>query len=123
MRGWQELASKLAGIELTLSLNVSNTTRSTRFFKGNLAKISPRPPRPYAQSVRNSFLDNDMDHDASPPNPLADSGNTPPDAANIKIHEYESSDLLRGAKEVLIHHGGETYRLRLTRNDKLILQK
>ncbi|WP_460812507.1 hemin uptake protein HemP [Luteimonas pelagia] len=35
----------------------------------------------------------------------------------------ESSELLRGAREVLIRHGGEVYRLRHTRNDKLILTK
>lgn len=35
----------------------------------------------------------------------------------------DSSVLLRGEREVLIRHGGETYRLRHTRNDKLILTK
>lgn len=35
----------------------------------------------------------------------------------------ESTALLRGAREVLIRHGGEVYRLRHTRNDKLILTK
>ncbi|QNP39831.1 hemin uptake protein HemP [Lysobacter solisilvae (ex Woo and Kim 2020)] len=35
----------------------------------------------------------------------------------------ESNALLRGTREVLIRHGGETYRLRHTRNDKLILTK
>ncbi|RDZ29484.1 hemin uptake protein HemP [Lysobacter silvisoli] len=35
----------------------------------------------------------------------------------------ESVALLRGAREVLIRHGGEVYRLRHTRNDKLILTK
>ena len=35
----------------------------------------------------------------------------------------ESNKLLRGTREVLIRHGGETYRLRHTRNDKLILVK
>ena len=34
-----------------------------------------------------------------------------------------SQDLLQGQVEVLIAHGGETYRLRLTRSGKLILQK
>lgn len=34
-----------------------------------------------------------------------------------------STDLLQGFKEVLIAHGEETYRLRLTRNGKLILHK
>jgi len=35
----------------------------------------------------------------------------------------DSDDLLRGGREVLIRHGGEVYRLRHTRNDKLILTK
>lgn len=36
---------------------------------------------------------------------------------------FESKALLRGTREVLIRHGGEVYRLRHTRNDKLILTK
>lgn len=35
----------------------------------------------------------------------------------------DSRGLLQGRAEVLIRHGGETYRLRHTRNDKLILTK
>ena len=35
----------------------------------------------------------------------------------------ESRSLLQGASEVLIRHGNEVYRLRHTRNDKLILTK
>lgn len=34
-----------------------------------------------------------------------------------------SDDLLQGARELFIVHRGQTYRLLLTRNDKLILQK
>ncbi len=34
-----------------------------------------------------------------------------------------SEDLFRGQRELLIHHAGEVYRLRLTRNGKLILNK
>jgi hemin uptake protein HemP len=34
-----------------------------------------------------------------------------------------SEDLLRGQIEVLITHGSDVYRLRLTRSGKLILQK
>ena len=37
--------------------------------------------------------------------------------------QLDSGALLRGSREVLIRHGGETYRLRHTRNDKLILTK
>lgn len=37
--------------------------------------------------------------------------------------EFDSSDLMRGAREVLIRHAGKVYRLQHTRNDKLILVK
>lgn len=37
--------------------------------------------------------------------------------------ELDSARLLRGQREILIRHGNETYRLRHTRNDKLILTK
>lgn len=46
-----------------------------------------------------------------------------PNTSQAAPREYDSTELLHGAKEVLIHHAGEVYRLRLTRNDKLILQK
>jgi hemin uptake protein HemP len=34
-----------------------------------------------------------------------------------------STELLRGARELIIQHGEHEYRLRLTQNDKLILTK
>lgn len=37
--------------------------------------------------------------------------------------EVDSAGLLKGQRELLIRHGGECYRLRHTRNDKLILTK
>ena len=37
--------------------------------------------------------------------------------------ELDSTRLLHGQREVLIRHGSEVYRLRHTRNDKLILTK
>ena len=37
--------------------------------------------------------------------------------------EVDSARLLHGQREVLIRHGSEVYRLRHTRNDKLILTK
>jgi hemin uptake protein HemP len=39
------------------------------------------------------------------------------------VREVASAELLRGETEVLIRHGDELYRLKLTRNGKLILQK
>lgn len=40
-----------------------------------------------------------------------------------KQRVLDSQDLLQGAKEILISHRGETYRLRETRNGKLLLGK
>jgi hemin uptake protein HemP len=37
--------------------------------------------------------------------------------------ELSSRELLRGQREVVIRHGDQVYRLRHTRNDKLILTK
>jgi hemin uptake protein HemP len=39
------------------------------------------------------------------------------------VTTYESEALLHGQREVLIRHGDETYRLRLTKQGKLILYK
>lgn len=36
---------------------------------------------------------------------------------------FDSAGLLQGGREILIRHGAECYRLRHTRNDKLILTK
>ncbi|MGY0620336.1 hemin uptake protein HemP [Lysobacter sp. A378] len=43
--------------------------------------------------------------------------------ASLAPGQFDSDSLLGGAREVLIRHGGEVYRLRHTRNDKLILTK
>jgi hemin uptake protein HemP len=37
--------------------------------------------------------------------------------------EFDSHELMRGGREVLIRHAGKVYRLQHTRNDKLILVK
>lgn len=47
----------------------------------------------------------------------------PPMSAITQAALIESHALLRGTRELLIRHGGEVYRLRHTRNDKLILTK
>ncbi|WP_435594027.1 hemin uptake protein HemP [Proluteimonas luteida] len=44
-----------------------------------------------------------------------------PEAADVA--ELDSLQLLDGQREVRIRHGNEIYRLRHTRNDKLILTK
>ena len=43
---------------------------------------------------------------------------TPPAARHV-----DSNELLQGSKTLVIHHAGNEYRLTITRNDKLILQK
>ena len=41
----------------------------------------------------------------------------------VSSPELDSDRLLQGRREILIRHGNECYRLRHTRNDKLILTK
>lgn len=43
--------------------------------------------------------------------------------ADAPVRTVASAELLAGAREVVIEHRGESYRLRHTRNDKLILTK
>ena len=47
----------------------------------------------------------------------------PAGPVSVEGGQVESQTLLNGARELLIRHGGELYRLRHTRNDKLILTK
>lgn len=44
----------------------------------------------------------------------------PSTAANS---HYDSQTLFCGRQEIMIHHAGHAYRLRITRQDKLILTK
>jgi hemin uptake protein HemP len=44
-------------------------------------------------------------------------------APTAEAIEVDSTRLLKGQRELLIRHGSECYRLRHTRNDKLILTK
>ena len=43
--------------------------------------------------------------------------------ADARHKRIDSSRLLAGSRELVIDHAGQEYRLRLTRNDKLILTK
>lgn len=49
-------------------------------------------------------------HDASGPRPMS-------------ARRVESNRLMSGERELVIEHAGQEYRLRVTRNDKLILTK
>ena len=59
------------------------------------------------------------------PNTMPDSSVQEPSAGREESlpRIVNSSDLLDGKRELLIRHRGEIYRLLLTRNGKLILQK
>lgn len=46
-----------------------------------------------------------------------------PPSAGSTIPVLDSVRLLQGGREILIRHGNDCYRLRHTRNDKLILTK
>lgn len=45
------------------------------------------------------------------------------DGANLDFPVVDSTTLLKGRRELLIRHGDQTYRLRMTASDKLILTK
>ncbi|HEY3065349.1 MAG TPA: hemin uptake protein HemP [Methylomirabilota bacterium] len=47
----------------------------------------------------------------------------PPTAEPSERRAVDSLDLFRGGREIVIRHGSDEYRLRITRSDKLILTK
>jgi hemin uptake protein HemP len=60
--------------------------------------------------------------------PSEESGSPQSTSSNARMislagHSLNSRDLFIGTREVIIHHGGEIYRLRLTSQNKLILTK
>lgn len=64
----------------------------------------------------------------SPSHHVADAGQDPvssPVLASRRVPtaRIDSHRLLSGGRELVIEHAGHEYRLRLTRNDKLILTK
>ncbi len=42
---------------------------------------------------------------------------------SLRDHRLDSRELFIGTREIIIDHGGEFYRLRLTQQNKLILTK
>ena len=56
-------------------------------------------------------------------NALASQGTTPVSSDGEPARMIRSEDLFAGERIVLIQHAGEQYRLLITRNDRLILQK
>jgi len=54
---------------------------------------------------------------------LPQSATHPPALTPLVQREVDSQDLMRGAREIVIRHGAEAYRLSVTRSGKLILRK
>ncbi len=69
-----------------------------------------------ATSPTTALLERQIHPSAPQPMPAA----LPGDSA---MPVFDSVGLLQGGREILIRHGSECYRLRHTRNDKLILTK
>ena len=59
-------------------------------------------------------------HESTPPQTGATRASAAPSTPQA---EFDSRELMRGGREVLIRHAGKVYRLQHTRNDKLILVK
>ncbi len=55
--------------------------------------------------------------------PAASPAMTPAPSRASALQRIDSGRLLAGGRELVIAHAGQEYRLRLTRNDKLILTK
>lgn len=55
--------------------------------------------------------------------PAARTADPNPATPGLDIPVADSTDLLKGQRELRIRHGSNTYRLRLTASDKLILTK
>ena len=64
-----------------------------------------------------------LDHVAHEPVPASHSNRLTPTLAPNAAPRIDSIRLLAGGRELVIDHAGQEYRLRLTRNDKLILTK
>ena len=64
-----------------------------------------------------------LDHVAHEPVHASLSNLSTPAPAPNAAQRIDSHRLLAGGRELVIDHAGQEYRLRLTRNDKLILTK
>ncbi|MEP9349130.1 hemin uptake protein HemP [Xanthobacter sp. KR7-225] len=64
-----------------------------------------------------------MTRPPSPPGRGAGTADAPARAIPVIDQRIDSADLFRAGRIVIIDHGGETYRLRLTAQNRLILTK
>jgi len=60
---------------------------------------------------------------AADPNDLPEASGQRPSSGAAVVRTVRSEDLFAGQRVVLIQHAGEEYRLMITRNDRLLLQK
>ncbi len=79
--------------------------------------IEDNPGPPQEAGVRPA----ESDHDPVPRAPLP--GAKPTDGVDQAALIYRSDELLQGRRQVLIEHGSDMYRLRLTASGKLYLTK
>lgn len=61
--------------------------------------------------------------DSPAPTPAAFRPSVEPGQQSCPLGTFPADQLFQGRQEVLIAHQGETYRLRITKNSKLILTK
>ena len=69
------------------------------------------------------MIPNSDKSDVKPESGSPQSISSGPRVISIAGHKLDSRDLFIGTREVIIHHGGDVYRLRLTSQNKLILTK
>lgn len=65
------------------------------------------------------MISRDDEHDRPPAAGMP----APPRRIVVSENHIDSRDLFTGTREITIAHGGDTYRLRLTAQNKLILTK
>ena len=102
---------------LTLSLNVSIVGSASRRCK----RLTVTLPQPSTLPADGPSGEISMITELPSAGESVSRGALPP--ATTTVRSVTSEELFQGQREILIQHAGETYRLRLTRNDKLILNK
>jgi hemin uptake protein HemP len=78
-------------------------------------------PLPLAKS--NSCPCNGKCRLRAPPKPTDEQSQSAVLETVAGVRHFDSEQLFAGTKSIAIRHGGENYRLLITRNDRLILQK
>jgi hemin uptake protein HemP len=84
----------------------------------NLSQPSSQPESPHTMTFFGETIVNDQQ---LPPGERDKPTHDPSGVRSARV--MSSEELLQGATELLISHGDDLYRLRLTRNGKLILHK